>query len=523
MSSPVTEFERDVNARLARGDWPGASAAAAAFRSSFPSIPAGWLYGSIIALHLQDRQTALAQIEQSLVLDATSAQCLLQKAEVLLALGRRAEALAAAAAASAGSSEVAALDALGEFLVGAREHQQALAVYDRALAIEPGSATLLSKRGTLRRFVGEFDAAAGDYRAVLAIAPGDAEALQALAELARQSPQSNYIAEMQTALAAAPSRSPEAALLHFGLAKSYEDLGDYRLSWRHLSEGNALERERIKYDGEIDRAVIEQLLAGFAAEESTAAAASGDSPIFIVGLPRTGTTLVERIIGRHSQVHSAGELSALSEAIGDCMRGVAGMRPRSWVEFAAMLPQLDASALARAYLERARPLSGERQRFTDKQPMNFMYCALILRALPQARIVHLRRHPMAACYAIYKARFQRAFPFAYDLADLGSFYLGYHRLMAHWHRVLPGRILDVAYEEVVTALEPTTRRLLAYLGLPFEEACLEFHLNPDATMTASAVQVRQPLYDSSLEQWRYFATELAPLRARLAAAGIQVD
>ena len=155
--------------------------------------------------------------------------------------------------------------------------------------------------------------------------------------------------------------------------------------------------------------------------------------------------------------------------------------------------------------------------------MNFYYCALILRAFPKARIVHLTRHPLAACYAIFKTRFRNAYPFSYDLDELGNFYIGYRKLMAHWHQVLPGRILDIAYEDVVTAQKATTQRLLEYLELPFEEACLSFHMNQAPTRTASSVQVRQPLYQSSLQQWQNFAAQLSPLRARLEAAGIPID
>jgi hypothetical protein len=137
--------------------------------------------------------------------------------------------------------------------------------------------------------------------------------------------------------------------------------------------------------------------------------------------------------------------------------------------------------------------------------------------------VHLTRHPMAACYALFKTHFDGTYPFSYGLEDLADFYIGYRRLMSHWHQILPGLILDVAYEDVVTRQESTTRRLLERLDLPFEPACLDFHLNPAAVATASSVQVRQPLYDTSLEQWRHYATELAPLRDRLEAAGIATD
>jgi hypothetical protein len=222
-------------------------------------------------------------------------------------------------------------------------------------------------------------------------------------------------------------------------------------------------------------------------------------------------------------VHSAGELGALSEAIGAVVDAQAPLLTEGWLGFASALGGLDGEAIAREYLTRSRSRRGDKPRFSDKQTANFFYCALILRAFPNARIVHLTRHPIAACYAIYKTRFYGTFAFGNDLAELGDFYVDYRRLMAHWHSILPGRILDVAYEDVVTALEPTTRRLLDYVGVPFEPACLEFHRNPAATMTASSVQVRRPIYDSSLQQWQNYVAELAPLRARLEAAGIKID
>lgn len=478
----------------------------------------------MLALMTGHSETALALVQEWLRTHPADAQALLQKAECLLAQGSREPALEAAAAATKAANEApAALDAIGAFLVGAADYAGALGLYDRALAGSPADAALLGKRAVIHRYLGHFDLAAADFEAVLAASPGDADALKGLAELNPQRSDCNHVAAMEAALSAAPANSPQAVTLHFGLAKSYEDLAEYPKSWRHLSAGNRLERARFHYDPALDRAVFERIIAGFPEIEPPASDSTGESPIFILGLPRSGTTLVERIIGRHSQVHAAGELPALSESIFVASRQGASGGPRNWLELASAFPRLDPARVAREYLARARTRRGERARFTDKQPTNFYYCPLILRAFPQARIVHLTRHPMASCYAIYKTRFQGTFPFAYDLEELGEFYLGYRRLMVHWHRVLPGRILDVAYEEIVSALEPTTRRLLDYLGLGFEEACLEFHHNPAPSTSASAVQVRQRLYDSSVEQWRHYAEQLAPLAARLAAGGIRVD
>jgi tetratricopeptide (TPR) repeat protein len=521
---PLAIFEAEFGARLERNDITGAAAVAAGCRAAWPANRAGWLLGSIAALLADNKDAALALIDERLAAHPSDVQCLLQKAECLMALGLRAESLGAADAAAAGANAIpAALDAVGEFFVFAREHARALEIYDSAVAAAPKDPSLLAKRAVVHGFLGNFERAETDYEAVLALTPSDAQALAGLAELRRQTTERNHIAALTAALAAAPAASTDAVILHFGLAKSFEDLGDYPSSWRHVSAGNRLERSSFQYDPKTDGEAIERTIAGFPAVETVWPDTTGESPIFIVGLPRTGTTLVERIIGSHSAVHSAGELSALPEAIGGAMQRAGRMQVATWLEYAAALGNLDGAPIARDYLARARARRGDQPRFSDKQPTNFYYCALILRAFPRARIVHLSRHPLATCYAIYKTRFHKAYPFAYDLAELGDFYIGFRRLMAHWHRVLPGRLLELPYEEVVTAQEQTTRRLLEYLDLPFEAACLDFHLNPDPTATASRVQVRQPLYNSSLEQWRHYAAELAPLRARLEAAGIPVD
>jgi tetratricopeptide (TPR) repeat protein len=525
MSTPsVNDFQYEIGARMARGDWAAAAAAAAGCRAAWPADSAGWLLGSIAALFADKKETALALVEERLVVDPKDVQCALQKAECLLALGRRAEALQAAdSAVSRAGDDLDALDALGTFFVYAAEHARALEVYDRAVGVAPKNASLLGKRAEVQRFLGNFELSALDYQAVLAIAPRDAEALKGLAGLRHQSADRNSVAAMEAALAAAPAGAEDVSVLHYGLAKSYEDLGEYAASWRHLSAANRLQRARYPYDPAHERAVMDRIIAGFPSAEPLTTDTMGEQPIFIVGLPRTGTTLVERILGSHSQIHSAGELQALSEAIRVAVEAQSPDPHRTWLDYAAALGRLDGGLIAREYLARARARRGDRPRFSDKQTANFFYCALILRAFPSARIVHLTRHPLAACYAIYKTRFWGTFPFGNDLDDLGDFYIGYRRLMAHWHTVLPGRILDVAYEDVVNAIEPATRRLLDFVGVPFEEACLEFHRNPAATMTASSVQVRQPLYDSSLHQWQNYAAELGPLRKRLETAGIPTD
>ncbi len=508
------------HAALAAGDLATAARVAGSLRIRRPTAPLGWILGSIEALLRDDKPAALAFIDEPLRAVPSHVPSLLQKAEVLLALGRREDALTVAERASEHSQgDSAALDAIGQFLVHAAAYSQALPIYDRALTLAAEDPDLLGKRAVIHRFLGNIDRAIDDTERLLQRVTHDAEALKSLAELQRQTPRSNLIERLKIALTAWPEESREAAALHFALAKTHEDLGDPDASWHHLEHANRIERRRVQYDPAIDRAVVDRIVAGFSRAGEDAAEGTGERPIFIIGLPRTGTTLVERIIGNHPQVHSAGELSALSEAIGAVVTSRHGP-VRDWLTFASALEGLDPAAVAREYLARARARRGTRQRFSDKQPTNFMHVGTIARAFPHGHVVHVTRHPLAACHAIYKTRFGGTYPFAYDLCEIAHFYVGYQRLMAHWRALYPNRILDVSYEEVVTDLKGSVRRLLAYLELPFDAQCLDFHLNPNSTATASAVQVRQPLYDTSLELWRQFAKQLEPARRILEEAGI---
>jgi thioredoxin-like negative regulator of GroEL len=518
MSVPsLADYEHAAVAHLNRRDFAAAATAA------WPGARAGWLLGSFVALLADRAGVALELVDAWLARDPNDIECLVQRAECLLALGRRAQALAAAAAAArVGADRPGALDAVGQFQVQANAHREARATYDAALALAPDDIDLLGKRAMVARFLGDFSAAERDYDAILARRPMDASALKERAELRRQTPGADRLAAMQAALAAVAPDSKEASTLHFALAKTFEDQGDARRAWHHLTEGNRLERGWLRYDPGVDRELMARLERGFPNVEPVVADGSGERPIFIVGLPRSGTTLVERMLGSHSEVHPGGELAALSEALA---AQVAAARPGgyAWSEFVEALPGIDAARLAADYLARAHARRGEKPRFTDKQPTNFFYCPLILRAFPGACVIHVTRHPLAACLAIYRTRFQGTYPFAYSLEDIGAFYLAYRRLMAHWRAVLPGRMVDVPYEALVRAPEATVRGILAHAGLSFEPACLAFQENPAATTTASAVQVRQPLYDTSVDLWRRYADQLAPLREQLQAGGVTVD
>ena len=240
----------------------------------------------------------------------------------------------------------------------------------------------------------------------------------------------------------------------------------------------------------------------------------------MLGLPRSGSTLVERILTSHSSIPSAGELPCFALALVSAVRRHTGRDRLPRQELVAQAAGVDFAALGRDYLQRARRELDTRGRFVDKMPLNYLYCGLIQRALPRAKIIHVTRHPMAACFAMYKALFKDAYPFSYDLNDLARYYIGYRRLMDHWYAAMPGAIHSVSYEALVADQLGESRRLLEFCGLEWQEACARPHDNRAASTTASAAQIRRPVYASSLTQWQHYEPQLAGLKARLSAAGI---
>jgi len=475
---------------------------------------------------------ALAQVERSLIVDPGNPRLLINRGQCLVALGRLADASQAAAAAQRrAAGDAVLLDAIGTLYRHANEQQRALAAYQQALALAPGNVQLLYNRATVRRFLGQLHEAEADYDRVIALNPTDYEAYRNRSELRTQSADSNHVAELERLAAHSGADWPGEVQLRYALAKEYEDLGDYTRSFQHLQHGARVRRQHLRYDVRTDLATVDWIIEAFPAAAAPAAAstptalnaASSDAPIFIIGLPRSGSTLVDRILGSHSRIQCAGELKHFALAIVDAVRRQSGGAPLSRRELVARSASLDFAALGRDYLDRARGAVAAAVRFTDKMPLNYLYCGLIARALPNARIVHVTRHPMAACYAIYKTLFADGYPFSYDLAELAQYYAGYRRLMAHWTAMMPQTIHHLSYEELVADQLGQTRNLLQFCGLEWQDACAQFHLNPAPATTASAAQVRRPIYATSLQQWRHYQQQLAPLASELRAAGIPVE
>jgi tetratricopeptide (TPR) repeat protein len=399
-----------------------------------------------------------------------------------------------------------------------------LAAFDRAVALAPGNAHFIFNRATVYRFLGRLEEAEADYDRVIALKGTDYEAYQNRSELRTQAADRNHIAELEAVIAKGIADWTGYVQIQYALAKENEDLGRYEASFEHLRQGAARRREHMRYDVATDVATVDWIIDAFpAAVPAAPSTRSVDAPIFILGLPRSGTTLVDRILGSHSAVYSAGELNDFALCMVEAVRRLTGVAQLPRRELVAASAGLDFEAVGRDYLKRARPTAAAGRHFTDKMPLNYLYCGLIRRALPQAKIVHLTRRPMAACYAMYKTLFKDGYPFSYDLSEIGRYYIAYRRLMDHWQAMLPGAIHTVSYEALVADQLGETRRLLDFCGLEWQDACGEFHRNSAAATTASAVQVRRPIYDSSVAQWRHYAAQLAPLREQLRAAGIDTE
>ncbi|MDR3513571.1 MAG: sulfotransferase [Caulobacteraceae bacterium] len=432
----------------------------------------------------------------------------------LAATGRPAEAgrrLVALTGACRG--DPAAREALARALYHARRFAEAAALVRETGAGDIGA---LSGLAASQVALGELKAAEETFDRLVALYPNDGAAWCNRATLRRWRDGDNHIEALEAALARAGAESE--IPVRYGLAKELEDVGRHAESFAHLSRGAALRRARLSYRVEMDVEAMAAITQAFdAARLAGAPDARADQPgpIFVLGLPRSGTTLVDRILSSHSQVTSLGEIPDLAMALMETTPR-AGDRG-AFIRAAAAI---DPARLARRLADRLAGHEADRPFLIDKTPVNFLYVGLIALALPSARIVHVRRDPMDVGYALYKTLFQTGCPYSYDLTDIGRYIAAYRRLTDHWRRALPGRMIEVDYEAVVDDLEGEARPLVGACGLGWEDACLAFHLNGQPTSTASAAQVRRPLYRDSVGLWRAYAAQLEPLRQTLVREGV---
>ena len=391
----------------------------------------------------------------------------------------------------------------------------AQAVGRRALVLAPESAEAHACMGGLWFDLGQVEAAAAEMRRAIELAPNRPVHRFSFAAMHRFRAGEPDLEELRRLVEDGAGASDlDRAYLHFALAKAYEDIGAKDLAFVQQGFGNRAKRRTFAYDeaGTLAqmRRIAESVSAQFV-ERHWRGSAAPDGPIFIVGMMRSGSSLVEQILASHEQVFGAGELPLFRQIVGKAGGEKRYPEPVAGFDSAAI------AEIGRLYRERLRQEAPQAPRISDKFLHNFLYCGLIAVALPNARIIHTVRDPVDTCLSIYSKLFVGHHPYGYDLAELGRYYRAYAELMAHWRQVLPaGVMIDVNYESVVDDLEGQVRRILAHCGLPWDEACLDFHRTDRAVRTASATQVRQPIYRDSVGRWRPSAELLAPLSAALA-------
>jgi tetratricopeptide (TPR) repeat protein len=433
----------------------------------------------------------------------------------LILQGRRAEALAELRRIVGEARDQPDLLARAAMLfVQMSAHADALECQRRLARLAPGHPDALRGLAAAETACGLLAEAEAHLDQAIAADPADADGWYNRAVLRRQSPARNHLPALRARAARAVGR--EIIPLAYALAKELEDLGEHAESFQWLRRGADARRAALSYRVEDDVAAMAAIAEVFSQDKlaRTAPAANAERPIFIVGLPRTGTTLIERMLGMHSQVAALGELTELPLAV---TRAAAGGDKRRMIQRSG---EIDFAALGRDYLRAVAGYAPDRPVTTDKLPNNFLYIGLLRLGLPRARIVHLRRSPMDSAYAIYKTLFRMGYPYAYDLGDLAAYYGAYHRLMRHWRAAAPGYVVDLDYEALVTAPETTARALFERLDLGWEPACLDFHRQASPVATASAAQVREPVNDRSVGLWRHHQAGLETFAAGLRAQGV---
>lgn len=510
-------FDR-AGAALRAGDWAKAEHLCRGLAKRHGENPAFCeMYGA--ALMQQGKSTAaVGQFRRAIDRGLRSARIYNNLALALAGAGDSDAAAAAAETAARLEPRSAPLQAnLANRLRGIGAIAEAKAAYGRALALDPGFVSAHVGLGNAHAALGEREAAVEQYRRALELRPGDARAFYHLVLTAKggEAALDESLAEsFRTRIERENVSAAESVLIHAALGMIADRRGAWDAAFHHFQAFNVMTRAARAghgkaYDREAHRRWVDRLIEAFNAEyfePETDKGAPNRRPLLIVGMPRSGTTLVEQILGAHPDVAAGGELTTIEDiafALPDYPAG------------AGRLSDAERSERSARYLAHLEAIDPTAERVTDKMPQNFLHLGLVARLLPGAAIVHCRRDPVDTCLSCYFQNFQHGNPYANDLRDLGAFYRDYVRLMDHWRQVLPLEIIELGYEDLVSDPEPEVRRLLDRLGLAWDAGCLRFMDSRQAVLTASQWQVRQPIHGKSVGRWRHYKDHLAPLLAEL--------
>ncbi len=520
MDSRQERYKQSIEA-LNRNEWRTAQALAMELLRDAPPHAGVCFVAGVAARELRQIPLALQCLEQAVRMNPKRPDYIAQlaRAWALSSEPNRAAELADRASAMPIDDPVT-LDALGLVYTQTHAYGKAADMFRRVVEMHPGIARFHFNYATALVQAGDVDGAEHEVNACIKADPGFWKAYALRSQLRRQSPEQNHVAELEGLLAKENADASAQLSLGVALAKELEDLGRYEASLDHLAAGKAAVRRGSGYTSDRDQVLFQALMdqappSGFAGYDD-------QRPIFVFGLPRTGTTLVERIISSHSQVHSAGELQAFGVALKRLSRSTTP--PILDLDTIERSGDLDWKTLGEQYIANARTAAGETPRFVDKLPHNFLYVGYIAAALPNAKLICLRRDAMDSCLSNFRQLFAPTahYDYSLDLLDTGRYYLMFDRLMRFWKERMPGRILEVSYEDVVDDLEGNARRVVSFCGLDWEEGCLRFDENEAPVATASALQVRAPIYRSSIGRWKRYGSRLDALRQLLEEGGVEV-
>ncbi|MBS7457183.1 tetratricopeptide repeat-containing sulfotransferase family protein [Coralloluteibacterium stylophorae] len=507
---------------LNRRDWTQALRLADSLLEARPQHAGVHFVAGVAALELRQMPRALTHLQHATRLNPQRADYLAQFARALLSAHRPLPALEAARRAWAmAPADPMTLDTLGLVFTLGNAYEAALPVYARLAQLQPRNAAYRFNHGTALTFAGRIEEATVELEACVALQPGYWKAHLSLAQLTRQTPASNHLERLRAMLAEAPQAPEPQLYLHLALAKELEDVGDHAAAFGHLQRGKAAGGAGRGSPAARDAALVDALIDAFPAPIEDEGGAESEEPIFVVGMPRSGTTLVDRILSNHPDVTSAGEL----QQFGIELKRASGSRTPLLIDpdTVAAGARADMRALGEAYLASTRSVTGRTPRFIDKLPHNFLYLGFIARAFPRARIVLLRRDPLDTCLGNFRQLFSLQssyYDYSFDLLDTGRHYIQFERLVRHWKHVLPNRIHELHYETLVEAPEATVRQLLEAVGLRWCDACLRPQDNIAPVATASTVQVRDGVHRNAVGRWRNYESQLSGLLTLLEEAGI---
>jgi tetratricopeptide (TPR) repeat protein len=492
---------------FASGDLAAAERICALVLARSPDDATAWALLTETALQRGRPDAAIVCADRAVALMPQDPIAHILRAKCLFVSGEAKQALVAAETASECVGDApAALDALGAMFGLLGLHATAKQFLLRAVAARPDVAQYLFNLAATERMTGALDEAESHCDAAIAVDRRYGLAYYLRSDLRIQSADRNHVGEMESLVGEGKLPWMSEVLLRFALGKEHEDLEAHGRAFEHVAAGCDLQHRSTTHDHAAAIAEIDRIIRSHTREWLAAAPLghAGAAPVFVAGLPRTGTTLVERIIASHPAMSSAGETGTFAAEI---RRAMKDSRTGG-----------DLARIGERYIEAVTAVRVPQHiRFVDKTLQNYLCCGLIRAALPAAKIILVQRHPLDACWAIYKAHFQGTFPFSYHQIELAEYFLAFRRLSQHWRATLPpDAFMEINYEEIVRDQSAASRRLVAFAGLPWDDEVLRFHESPAPSATASAVQVRRPIYSSSVGKWRHYAEQLAPLRARLA-------